>query len=275
MATIVLAHGIFGFGDPTGGVLPVHYFNGVGAHLRDRYTVIEPSVDPTGYVADRGNALAEIILGHPDAQPPIHIIAHSMGGLDARYALAHSRELADLVVTLVTIGTPHRGSPVADALYDGSGPLRDAISEFPEPFRSQLALNTGALHDLTTDACKAFNASTQDLPHVQYIEVAGDASKGGHELYLFQFAKRIGGLTGVNDGVVTKSSALRDGHGHTQLADWPVDHAGEIGWTAISVPFDLGLPLLPTPPHLARYDDIVALIEEQGDPSVALSLPSA
>ena len=73
----------------------------------------------------------------------------------------------------------------------------------------------------------------------------------------FSLAAAIGRLRGeVNDGVVTRSSALRDEHKH--LDDWPVDHAGEIGWsveTPLPIVFDL--PFLP---HFARYDEIVALL---------------
>jgi triacylglycerol lipase len=55
MATIVLAHGIFGFGNLTGGFSPVNYFNGVAAHLRRQgHTVIAPQVNPIGSVPARG-----------------------------------------------------------------------------------------------------------------------------------------------------------------------------------------------------------------------------
>ena len=41
------------------------------------------------------------------------IIAHSMGGLDARYMISRLG-MDDRVTALVTITTPHRGSPYAD-----------------------------------------------------------------------------------------------------------------------------------------------------------------
>ncbi len=167
------------------------------------------------------------------------MIAHSMGGLDAHYALAKVTGFAGRVASLVTIGTPHRGSPVADAIADRTDPLSAYI---PLLFRQQLELNAGALDDLTTKVCIAFDESTPDSDGVRYIEVAGDASLGGQELFLFELAAMIGNLKGeVNDGVVTLSSALREGHEH--LGNWPVDHAGEIGWTRPSllagvIPFD-------------------------------------
>jgi len=256
--TIILAHGILGFGSFAGLPMPVHYFNGVAAHLgRQGYNVIAPQVNPVGSVAHRGDQLAKAILEQNVKSNNVHMITHSMGGLDARYALAHYPELAKFVRTLVTIGTPHRGSPVADAIADRTDPL---FAHIPEFLIQQLENNAGALDDLTTRICIPFDETTLDVDGVRYMEVAGDASKGGHELFFFTLAAKIGSLKGeVNDGVVTRSSALRDGHEH--LDDWPVDHAGEIGWSFDSpVPIEFELPFIPTPPHFARYDAIVGAL---------------
>jgi triacylglycerol lipase len=260
--TIVLAHGLFGFGNLLAS-LPsvVNYFNGVAAHLRRQgHTVIAPQVNPIGAINQRGDQLASAILSQTGAGDRVHIIAHSMGGLDARYAITHRNDVVQRIATLVTIGTPHRGSPVADAVANQGDPL---FAHIPSFLVRQLETNAGALHDLTTDVCTHFDDSTPDVDGVRYIEVAGDASKGGHELFLFQLAAVIGKITGeVNDGVVTKRSALRKGEGHKHLDDWPVDHAGEVGWSLDSpAPVEVELPLVPTPPHFARYDSIVELLE--------------
>src|SRR5262245_40101403 len=257
--TIVLAHGILGFGELFGLPLPVEYFNGVADHLRaQELDVIVPQVQTVGSVAARGKALRRAILGVPDSND-VHIIAHSMGGLDARSALMHD-DVTERVRTLVTIGTPHAGSPVADAIVNRTGPLFDRIAELPPPIFELLQANAGGLQDLTTDAATRFNETTRDPDSVRYVEVAGDASRGGHELLLLQLAAVVGELHGVNDGVVTRDSALRDGRQHKHLPDWPVDHVGEQGWTTQTVLPPL--PLLPLPPawqaHLARYDALLA-----------------
>ncbi len=158
------------------------------------------------------------------------------------------------VATLVTIGTPHNGSPVADAIAQQAGPLFDHCPPF---LRAQLQFNAGGLHDLTTDAAKEFNSDTR-AEGVRCIAVAGNAALAGHELLLFQFAAIVAHETGEeNDGVVTRSSAVRPGYEHLPAADWPTDHAGEIGWT---LPLPWKVPFLPgaPAPHLARYDDIVS-----------------
>ena len=188
--TIILAHGILGFGSVPGMPL-VNYFNGVAMHLRNQgYNVVAPSVNSAGSVAKRGEELATAILQVPlQDQEKLHVIAHSMGGLDAHHALSNikkdgvSERVAERVKTLVTIGTPHRGSPVADAIANRTDPLFAEIPAFlVEAFRD----NAGGLDDLTTKACIQFDQTTRDADGVTYIEVAGDASQGGHELFLFQ-----------------------------------------------------------------------------------------
>lgn len=226
---IILAHGILGFGPSTFLPSPVHYFNGVAAYLGQcQHKVLEPRVNPIGSIAERAGQLGDIVMGTPlEAGAKWHIIAHSMGGLDARHAIAHVAGFKERVATLVTIGTPHNGSVVADQLVAHAGPLFEA---FPAIFRAPL-LDTEGLRDLTTARATLFNATTPNEPGIRYIAIAGDAQRAAHELLLFDVAAALGNLkSDINDGVVTKSSALRQGYEHFE--DWPADHLGEIGWTA-------------------------------------------
>jgi triacylglycerol lipase len=211
-------------------------------------------VDPIGSVKDRGDQLANKIVKQTAPGDRVHILAHSMGGLDARQAITNRKDLVDRVATLVTIGTPHRGSPVADAVANKTGQLLDKI---PNLLRQKLESNTEALRDLTTKVCSAFDDATPDVPTVRYINVAGDASKGNNELLLSQLAAAIGKITGeTNDGLVTKKSAMRPNNQH--LDDWPTDHAGEIGWSsALLAPFRRRRAI---EEHLARYDAVVAML---------------
>lgn len=186
----------------------------------------------------------------------MYIIGHSMGGLDARYAIGR---LGDRVAGLATIGTPHLGSPVADAIVHHTGPLVGSL-----PTWLADAFDRTALRDLTTDVASAAMAATRDEPGVRYVDVAGDASRGSTTLALFHVAAAVGQMTGeINDGVVTRRSALVPGHQH--LPDWPVDHAGQIGWG-----YELPLPVgwlqtgvfnwPPARQHLQRYDAVVAAL---------------
>jgi triacylglycerol lipase len=237
MATIVLAHGLFGFGAPPFG-LPsfVNYFNGVARHLKSLgHDVEEPQVNPIGSVADRGKRLAAAIaVAAKEHGEPVHVIAHSMGGLDARYAISNVFKGPTPVNKLTTIGTPHFGSPVADAIANPADPL---FAHIPAMLLIPLQTNAGALHDLTTGVGRNFDKVAPDMEGVTYVHIAGDASRGGPELFFFQLAAAISTMKGeINDGVVTRSSALRLTGGEppknvTILPDWPGDHASEIGWT--------------------------------------------
>ncbi|HKV92057.1 MAG TPA: hypothetical protein VJW20_05875 [Candidatus Angelobacter sp.] len=255
MSTIVLAHGIFGFGELIPGFTLVNYFNGIKDHLTSKgHTVIAPSVAIIGSIQERGDKLAEVL--RDAGTGPKHIIAHSMGGLDARHAITNRKDIVQGVKTLATIGTPHRGSPVADAVVNASGPL---VNEIPSFISGILRGNAGAFSDLTTTKCIPFDESTEDVDGVRYIEVAGDPSKGGDELILFDLAAKIGRITNeVNDGVVTKSSALRLVPDHVHLEDWPVDHLGEIGWSK-GLLFHRQTVLQQ---HFARYDAILDMLQD-------------
>jgi triacylglycerol lipase len=97
MMNIALAHGVLGF-DRFG---PIHYFNGVADALRADFhgcRVVSPATPPIGTVERRATTLADAIQaglssGTLDAAAGIHIVAHSMGGLDARFLIA--RDLGD------------------------------------------------------------------------------------------------------------------------------------------------------------------------------------
>lgn len=131
---IVLVHGIFGFKKIGSG----DYFNDIEKHLEDKHNarVLVASVSKTGGIRERGNQLRQQIIhaiNNPDEDPffnadaPIHIIAHSMGGLDSRFILspANPDNIANLIASLTTIGTPHKGSPLADLFFLGFNPMVD------------------------------------------------------------------------------------------------------------------------------------------------------
>lgn len=114
-APILLVHGFSGYRD-----LPVMggYFNAVAERLRaDGFVVFTPALPPYSPTETRSPFLAAAIddaLAQTGAKR-VHLIAHSQGGIDARYVI---QDLAyeTKVETLTTISTPHRGSPVLDVV---------------------------------------------------------------------------------------------------------------------------------------------------------------
>ncbi|MCX7097810.1 MAG: hypothetical protein NTV43_07905 [Methylococcales bacterium] len=247
---IILVHGVLGFGGVR--AISVSYYSGLANYLGQHgHEALAPSISPTGSLTLRAEQLAKAIDKHY-ATGDVHIIAHGLGGLDARYLLRHYPDLARRVKSLVTIGTPHRGSVLADAILNPADPLYPHIPPF---LAQQMEANFGALYEMGTEAGCHFDDTTPDVEGVRYIEVAGDAAKGGNAQMLFKLSAAISKLSHeVNDGVVTRRSALCERPGHQHLDDWPIDHAGQVGWDLDSI-----RPFM-SPPQLKRYLAIVDML---------------
>src|SRR5436309_9469883 len=129
------------------------YFRGVRAAFPN---ACFPQVPVLGSIEMRAQALATEIAGFrfPEPKARIHIIAHSMGGLDARYALDRGLSgLAPRIASLSTIGTPHRGSPIADLLVGpttDARPVRRVVYEALRGAVAALGIATDAIVNLTT-----------------------------------------------------------------------------------------------------------------------------
>ena len=205
-------------------VLGVDYFRDLPAQYPD---ALFPGVAVDGRIRDRAPVLARKIKERfPTGE--IHIIAHSMGGLDSRFLLSNNLlGLADRVVSLSTLSTPHRGSPVADLVL-GLIPGIDA-----RPVRAVLdrlsSIGSGALDDLTATAAVAFNQENRDLPHVRYLSYFGCGHISLALLATYEFIKSRGRTDDekTNDGVVSLTSAKWP----IDLVEppWPADHLAQIG----------------------------------------------
>jgi triacylglycerol lipase len=67
----------------------------------------------TGSIASRAARLDEQLKIKAKGQC-INLLAHSMGGLDGRYLITHLRPTEYTPLSLMTVSTPHRGSPFMD-----------------------------------------------------------------------------------------------------------------------------------------------------------------
>jgi triacylglycerol lipase len=219
---IVLVHGLFGF-DRIG--IPgarFDYWRGIAKHLDGlgchTHAVRLP---PAASVPERAKQLVAAIEALPHER--IDLIAHSMGGLDARYALTHLG-LARRVRSLVTVGTPHRGSPIADLVARGA--LKHARS-----LVRAIGIPLEAIDWLTTDGLAKFNHETPDVPGVRYACVVGGLHRPDAAVPLpltaaHAYLKKV---AGPNDGLVPISSQY---WGET-LAEIEADHFAQIGWRVV------------------------------------------
>jgi triacylglycerol lipase len=175
-------------------------FASLGQSLRDRgFRTLFPQVAPTSGIVDRARQLCEQIQRWTDQ--PVNLIAHSMGGLDARYLISHLN-MADHVKSLTTISTPHRGTFMADwfiANYRNRVPLLLAMQA--------MGVNVDGFRDCKPSACTAFNAATPDMPGVTYFSYGGAVSQSRVTPFLRRAWTLLTPVEGANDGMVSVASA--------------------------------------------------------------------
>jgi triacylglycerol lipase len=218
-APIVLAHGMFGFNQIGYGRLAfAEYFRGIPAALRTLGNrVLVTRVHPTAGICRRACKLAERIDAvYPGQQ--VHIIGHSMGGLDARALLADPA-WTDRILSLTTIGTPHLGSTLADA----------ARLRMRHVYRvlQILRLDHAGFLDVTRESACKFDRSTPAPSHVPCFSLAGNPSFEEICPPLRRFHVMMERWEGPNDGLVSMESALGFG---TPLPPWPLDHLRQMNW---------------------------------------------
>ena len=252
---IVLAHGICRFDvlwntalrvDDTDDVTldELHYFRGIRTMLRRRgHRVYHSRVAFGAKVDTRAGQLGvnlQRILTETRADK-VNIIAHSMGGLDARHLMFNDRErgrIHERIASLTTISTPHWGSPFADWGLQQFPALTTALKK--------VLVDVEGLHDLKTDACRRFN----ERPEVQAFELecerttrfqtyAGRQRRSGIVLPLQPAFDIVEAAEGDNDGLVSVRSArwqdryfkgiLENADHLNELAHWDGSqrHSGE------------------------------------------------
>lgn len=130
---VILIPGFFAFA----GLGDLRYWSGVDVALQRAFEKLELNVDiieietlPTASIRYRAARVLEAIQRCCEKDDgPIHLIGHSTGGLDARLAVIPTAALptsadikaCDRVASLVTIATPHHGTPLAGTFGSAMG----------------------------------------------------------------------------------------------------------------------------------------------------------
>jgi triacylglycerol lipase len=216
---VVLVHGLCGFDKLFACRRPAaEYFPGIRTALEAAgYRVLAPRLSPTAGVVARAGELKRFIVREAGGEP-VHIIGHSLGGLDARCMISRLG-MENRVRSLTTVGTPHRGTSFADW----------GVARFARLFRP-IFRNAGvpddAFFDLTTEACTRFNDLTPDAPGVRYASVAGLCERPLRNPEWAWPARVVGAAEGPNDGVVSVASAA---WGECNTV-WTGDHLNLVNW---------------------------------------------
>lgn len=216
---IVLVHGLLGYDQiQVYGWTVARYFRNIPELLRAAGNrVLIPRLSPTGGIAERAAQLKDFLERESPGEP-VHLFGHSMGGLDCRYLISRL-DMAPRILSLTTIGTPHRGTVFADwGVYH--------LERVLKPFFDRLAVPSQAFYDLTTESCRKFNETVPNMPGVRYFSVAGRMEGLWDHLH-WQLPHRIvHGAEGPNDGVVSVASAS---HGESTEV-WDGDHISLVNW---------------------------------------------
>lgn len=138
----------------------MHYFRRIRASLMEAgFSAHHTLVDWAGPVEKRAGELGcevDSVLALTGRRK-VHIIAHSMGGLDARWMIA-KLGYATKVRSLTTIATPHHGSPLADWCVTNRKAVREIIA-----WLHCKGLDVTGLYDLTTEASVKRNEALAPL----------------------------------------------------------------------------------------------------------------
>ncbi|MDE5945722.1 MAG: hypothetical protein K2G63_00235 [Oscillospiraceae bacterium] len=101
----------------------------------------------------------------------VNIIAHSKGGLDARYLISSLGEYKK-VASLSTVDTPHHGSQTVDFLLKFPDILVKATGKITDFFMyicgDSCPESYQVFQELTTDYLEKFNIENPDMPDIYY-----------------------------------------------------------------------------------------------------------
>lgn len=232
---IVLAHGLMGFSElKLATALPaVQYWYGIQEALEQNgATVMAGSVPPSSSIEQRAAKLRDDISSatFPALNGDgVNIIAHSMGGLDARYMATHLAPANVRIKSVTTIATPHRGSQFADYLLSpqsAAGPLHlRKLYGLIE----RAGLGTQAFDQLTREyMCQTFNPAVPDAPDVRYFSYGAVANEPPLLSPFRQPWRIIEEAEGPNDGLVSVDSSRWGTYKGTLLG---VSHLDLINWS--------------------------------------------
>ena len=258
---VVLMHGFGMFA----GIRRQGHMHELAMHLRSRGVhAFAPNVPPYNPVAVRAGIWKER-LSHIMAETgadKLVLIAHSMGGLDARYLISrlgfHSH-----ITDLVTIASPHHGSSLANFVLEQPESLTEWLAGFANWMGTAAMKEVEAdfkatINELTPEfVCDSFNQEVINHPEVRYWSYAGRAGKET-PLSISPFLSPLNYILfnreGLNDGFVSIESAQ---WGHF-LGIVDADHAQQLGFNlATRNPFDANAFICEIVQHIARQEMFV------------------
>ncbi len=165
-------------------------FRGITDFLRKQNLAVYVSnQDGLGAIATNAVQLKEEILEilQKENCEKVNIIAHSKGGVDARYMISQL-DMAEHVASLTTLSTPHHGSGLSAKLLTMPAFLAKTVAFFTDTFYRLLGdrkpdiLRLG--QELTADAMAQFN---EDVPNAASVYYQSFSSTAPHKKAFLRF----------------------------------------------------------------------------------------
>ncbi len=144
-----------------------------------------------------------------------NIIAHSMAGLDIRYALS-KMDIANQVASLTTVSTPHRGTSLAELSLKTPEAIKEKMADLLDWMGNRVYPGTksdsvGSAEQLTRDYVREeFNPNVPDVEGIPYYSFSSAVGKGTpHPIKVISRYQNnyIYQQEGINDGMVSVESS--------------------------------------------------------------------
>ncbi len=135
-----------------------------------------PYVDLRKYVDSLHQALDQTYANNQ--QQPVHLLAHSMGGLVCRMLLQHYPEDKNRIRSIITLGTPHHGTqaigdftlPWLKDLFHPQSPLLHQLPEFSQLAPELPVMTIASVNDLVV--YPAHHALLEHSTRVRFVTIS-------------------------------------------------------------------------------------------------------
>lgn len=204
---ILLIHGM-GFRDDG----KIGYWGRIPKTLENNgYNVSYSKQDGNGSVVSNAMQIAEIFddILKEYGTDKLNIIAHSKGGLEARY-LASTMGFGDKIASITTLSTPHNGSTTVDNLMKFPNSLIKfgcKVTDLIFKLKGDQKPDTySAILSFTTANANRFNLENPNLDNIYYQSYAFVMSHSWSDMFIWFPNLVVRHYDGENDGLLSPTS---------------------------------------------------------------------
>ena len=227
---ILLLRGLNTYGDDN---MRLGWFN-----FGDWYTPMETALKRKGFTvhsirnmgfesfeSQATRAENAILQFDPDSKERnLILLGHSTGGLIARI-LAHQPQLTHRIHSIISLATPHKGTPAAQNALDwvDSGNARIKVFKIAN---YDLKQRKDVLKQYSKDFMEQFNQTYTDLYGINYQHVLFTSEPDGLSVPLYLLKKYKPGLLSSSDGLIPAESQIYG----DEIGRFSLDHFGSFGY---------------------------------------------